>query len=251
MTRPLSETVSSLRVLAKSVLIEAVRRKEIYVIVAVCTALIGAAMSLDFFGLGGLVKFYRETALQLMGISTALTVIVLATRQLPREFEHRTIYPLLARPVSRFTFLMGKTLAAWIAGLCVYLCLLLPVMVLVPRLEPNHTGTFWQMFTLAVPGLGLTAALGLALSLFLPKSLATGIGAVLLFGAATMANWRWIGQILHALPSSAKTNLTLRYTDGAPPMAGSDFLLMLLYVLLWTLILLTVSVRGFNRRALS
>lgn len=97
-------------VIARSVLLEAVRRKEIYVIVILCCALIGVVMSLDFFGLRGLVKFYREVSLQLMGISCALAVILLATRQLPREFETKTIYPLLARPVGRLTFLLGKGL---------------------------------------------------------------------------------------------------------------------------------------------
>jgi len=109
--------LAALRVLAKSVLVEAVRRKEIYLIVLLCTGLIVSAMTLDFFGLSGLVKFYREIALQLMGAATAVTVVVLATRQLPREFENRTIYPLLARPVSRLTFLLGKLAGVLAAAL--------------------------------------------------------------------------------------------------------------------------------------
>ncbi len=106
----------ALRIIAKSVLLEAVRRREIYVIAMLCGILIGVVMSLDFFGLGGLVKFYRELSLKLMGISTALAAVLLAVRQLPREFEARTIYPLLARPVGRFTFLLGKGLGVCTAA---------------------------------------------------------------------------------------------------------------------------------------
>lgn len=109
-------SLRNIGIIARSVLLEAVRRKEIYVVILVCCALIGVIMSLDFFGLSGLVKFYREIALKLMGISTALAVLLLATRQLPREFETRTIYPLLARPVGRFTFLLGKGLGVCLAA---------------------------------------------------------------------------------------------------------------------------------------
>lgn len=105
--------------IAKSVLIEAIRRKEIYAIVLMSTLLIGAVMTVDFFELTGLVKFYREIALRIMSTATALTVIVLAARQLPREFETRTIYPLLAKPISRMTFLFGKLLGVMCAaGFC-------------------------------------------------------------------------------------------------------------------------------------
>ena len=71
---------------------------------------------MDFFSLEGIVKFYREVALQVMSVATSLTVVVLAARQLPREFENRTIYPLLAKPVSRARFLLGKLLGVMLAA---------------------------------------------------------------------------------------------------------------------------------------
>ena len=106
--------------IAKSVIVEAVRRREIYVIVLVSCALIGLTMTLDFFELEGLQKFYREAALKTMGLATALAAIVLAARQLPREFENRTIYPLLARPVGRGAFLLGKLLGVFLSAAFCY-----------------------------------------------------------------------------------------------------------------------------------
>ena len=106
--------------IAKSVLIEALRRREIYVIVLVASLIIAVVMTIDFFALKGLTKFYREIALMVMGVATSLTVIVLAARQLPREFEQRTIYPLLAKPISRFNFLAGKLLGVMLAAIFCY-----------------------------------------------------------------------------------------------------------------------------------
>lgn len=153
-------------VLAKSVLLEAVRRKEIYVIVLVCCALIGVIMTLDFFGLGGLVKFYREVALRLMGISTALAVVLLATRQLPREFEARTIYPLLARPVGRFTFLLGKALGVLAAAaFCYGMFMVLYIVGLLSLGGDLALGLFLQHIYLQLLQMALLTALCFLLSL--------------------------------------------------------------------------------------
>jgi Cu-processing system permease protein len=103
--------------IARTVLLEAVRRREVYVVVAIATLLIAAVVSLDFFGLSGLSKFYREVALRVSGFSCAITVVVLASRQLPREFQQRTLHPILARPIHRTTFLLGKLLGVVLAAL--------------------------------------------------------------------------------------------------------------------------------------
>lgn len=101
---------------AHGVLLEALRRKEIYAVVLISLLLVGSIMMVDFFQLEGISKFYREIALKIMSAATAVTTVVLASRQLPREFENRTIYPLLAKPVSRWRFLMGKLLGVLLAA---------------------------------------------------------------------------------------------------------------------------------------
>jgi Cu-processing system permease protein len=103
--------------IARTVLQEAVRRREVYAVVVVATLLIAAVVSLDFFGLSGLNKFYREVALRVSGFSCAVTVIVLAARQLPREFQQRTLHPILARPIRRSSFLLGKLIGVVLAAL--------------------------------------------------------------------------------------------------------------------------------------
>lgn len=106
----------SVWLIARSVLIEAVRRREVYAIVLVSVLMIGAVMTVDFFQVRGLTKFYREMALKIMSCAAALTVVILAARQLPREFENRTIYPLLAKPLGRPVFLVGKLLGVMLAA---------------------------------------------------------------------------------------------------------------------------------------
>ncbi len=113
--------IRSMFLIAGGVLLESVRRKEIYGVILCACLLIAAVLSIDFFGLQGIEKFYRETALSIMSIATALMVIVLSCRQLPRDFEQRTIYTLLARPVGRVTYLCGKLLGITAAAAICFL----------------------------------------------------------------------------------------------------------------------------------
>ena len=152
--------------IAKSVLIEAVRRKEIYAIVLVAVCVILATGTVRFFGFQTMSKFYREISLKIMDLATALTVIILAARQLPREFENRTIYPLLAKPVGRSTFLAGKFLGALLAGLFCYSIFILLFLGGMYYLKAGLSwGLFLQAVYLQVLALTVVASLAFMLSL--------------------------------------------------------------------------------------
>lgn len=156
----------SIGLIAKTVWIEAIRRKEIYVIVLVVAAILLAAGSMRFFGFREMTKFYREISLQMMNLATALTVILLASRQLPREFERRTIYPLLAKPVSRAAFLIGKFIGVLGAGLFCYAIFILLFLLGMAWLDASLSwGLFLQAVYLQVLALSVVASLSFLLSL--------------------------------------------------------------------------------------
>ncbi|MGC8741092.1 MAG: ABC transporter permease subunit [Candidatus Sumerlaeaceae bacterium] len=171
--------------IARSVLVEAVRRKEIYAIVLVSCLVIAGVMSIDFFGLRGLSKFYCEVSLAVMSTASALTTIVLAARQLPREFEARTIYPLLAKPISRATFMAGKLLGVMLAATFSY-ALFLAVYIagaiyIGSKLSP---GLLLQFVYLQLLALLILATLAFWLSMWLNLDAAITIGAILYFAAS-------------------------------------------------------------------
>ncbi len=175
--------------IGKSVLIESIRRREIYAIVLIACLIIGTVMTLDFFGLEGLTKFYRETALTIMSITTALTVIVLAARQLPREFTNRTIYPLLAKPVSRLTFLFGKLLGVMLAAA---FCFALFMTVYVIGSYYLHGAIPWPLFAqyiyLQLVSMLILATLSFWLSMILNLDAAITIAVIFYLTAATFTS---------------------------------------------------------------
>src|SRR5437763_17162286 len=101
---------------ASVVVKELYRRKDFYVLfvlTAVITLLMG---SLNFFNDDKIVRFLKEICLLLIWISALVVAIGTAARQIPAEREHRTIFPLLAKPVTRVQVILGKFAGCWFAG---------------------------------------------------------------------------------------------------------------------------------------
>jgi ABC-type transport system involved in multi-copper enzyme maturation permease subunit len=94
---------------------ELYRRKDFYVLfvlTAVITLLMG---SVNFFHDSHIVRILKDVCLLLIWISALVVAIGTTARQIPAEKENRTIFPLLAKPVSRAQVVVGKFLGCWLA----------------------------------------------------------------------------------------------------------------------------------------
>ena len=101
--------------IAGIVIKELYRRKDFYVLF-VLTALITLLLgSVNFFNDAKIVRYLKEVCLLLIWISSLVIAIGTAARQIPAERENRTIFPLLAKPVTRGQVIVGKFLGCWLA----------------------------------------------------------------------------------------------------------------------------------------
>jgi len=111
------------RAVASLVIKELFRRKDFYalfVLTALITLILG---SVNFFDEEGIARYLKEICLFLIWISSLVMAITTAARQVPAERESRTIFPLLAKPISRSHVVIGKFLGCWQAvgiALCVF-----------------------------------------------------------------------------------------------------------------------------------
>ena len=107
--------------IATVVLKEMVRRKDFYVLFVI-TALITLVMgSVNIFNDRNIAGYLKELCLLLIWICSLVIAIATTARQLHSEKENRTIFPLLAKPVSRAHLLIGKFLGCWLAvGLALF-----------------------------------------------------------------------------------------------------------------------------------
>jgi ABC-type transport system involved in multi-copper enzyme maturation permease subunit len=101
--------------LAGIVIKELYRRKDFYVLF-VLTALITVVMgSVNFFHDDKIARYLKEICLLLIWISALVVAVGTTARQIPAERENRTIFPLLAKPVTRGQVVLGKFAGCWLA----------------------------------------------------------------------------------------------------------------------------------------
>jgi ABC-type transport system involved in multi-copper enzyme maturation permease subunit len=108
--------MNTILALANVVLKEMYRRKDFYVLLfltAVLTLTLGAV---HFFNDDRIARFLKELCLLMIWISALVITITATARQIPAERESRTIFPLLAKPVSRGQVVVGKFLGCWLAS---------------------------------------------------------------------------------------------------------------------------------------
>ncbi len=98
---------------ANVVLLEMYRRKDFYVLFFL-TVLITALMgSVNFFNDPKIVRYLKEICLALIWVCGLFIAIATTARQIPAERESRTIFPLMAKPITRGQVLFGKFLGCW------------------------------------------------------------------------------------------------------------------------------------------
>jgi ABC-type transport system involved in multi-copper enzyme maturation permease subunit len=101
--------------MAGVVIREIYRRKDFYVLY-ILTALITLVMaSANLFNDNRIVDYLKAICLLLIWVSALVIAVGTAARQIPSERENRTIFPLLAKPVTRGQVLVGKFLGCWLA----------------------------------------------------------------------------------------------------------------------------------------
>ena len=100
------------RAIGRAMLIELVRRKDLYVLGLLVLVFVGAAAAIDFFGVEGVEAYLRELSATLALLFSVIIAVAVVARQIPRESERKTLVPILAKPVTRWQFLFGKFLGA-------------------------------------------------------------------------------------------------------------------------------------------
>lgn len=94
---------------------ELYRRKDFYVLF-ILTVLITLLMSsMNFFHDDQIVRFIKEICLMLIWISSLVIAVTTTARQIQAERESRTVFPLLAKPITRWQVVLGKFLGCWLA----------------------------------------------------------------------------------------------------------------------------------------
>jgi Cu-processing system permease protein len=146
---------------------ELVRSKLLHNLLLFAVLLIGSSMFVAQLTIGQWDRVILDIGLAAIELSGVLVAVLIGVGLVAGEVERRTVYPTLARPVTRGAFLMGRFLGLY-AMLSVSVVLMMSVLAGVLRLA----------------GYGLTRSAAIAALLILLE-LAIMAGAAILFGSFT------------------------------------------------------------------
>ncbi|HVL39407.1 MAG TPA: hypothetical protein VM328_08475, partial [Fimbriimonadaceae bacterium] len=77
--------------LAWSVILESLRRKDLWVVAILGLLILMSSAALGFFGVQGLEVFVKDLAASVLGMFSAIAAILTCSRLLPDEIRHRTL----------------------------------------------------------------------------------------------------------------------------------------------------------------
>lgn len=252
--------------LAGVVIKELYRRKDFYVLFVLTALLTFAAGAMNFFHDEKIVRYVKDICLLLIWVCSLVIAVVTTARQIPAEREARTIFPLLAKPVSRGQVIAGKFLGCWLAtGLAVLVFYVFFTVISASRGHNWPLATYVQAAWMQWCLLAVVVAMVVLGSVWFAAPSSTATISFIVVGGIL-----GVGGHLHAIalqqPEPMQTVLTAVYY-AMPHLEWfylSDFVvydqaaapwtqvaLATLYAAVWTGIFLLLAWAGFRRKNLT
>jgi len=251
--------------IAQSVWLELLRKKDIYVLLILLGAILCALVSLNAFGLGSTTRYVTDTGLLMTWIFAWVLGILASSRALPQEEERGTVFPMLAKPLTRFEFLLGKWIGTWnvitAATLLFYLLVTGVVLLRGGRLIP---ATLLQAFILHTAALAVMSSVAVALSTRLNADAAATLTFV--FTAAAFVVVPRVPELLvkqqgvgglalyvlyYVLPHFELFDMRRRLVHDYGPAPAGAIIEVLLYGLSLTAVFILLGWIGYRRKVFS
>src|SRR2546421_5856888 len=113
-TRYRAFSISRLSPIPLNTLTELTRLRVFYVLLVFALLLIGSSIFLAQFSFQQEFQILKDISLGAMSIFSSVLAIAATARLISQDIEDRTVYTILAKPVPRFQYLLGKLLGVLI-----------------------------------------------------------------------------------------------------------------------------------------
>ena len=154
-------------ILARHTFKELVRRKDFYVLLFLFLALAIFFYKETFFGVKDLSRYLKDIGFSLITLFSMIIAVTFSAKQIPSEIESKTVYPTLAKPVSRTHFVLGKFLGSlFISTIAFTAFYLLYLALILAKGEGAGFALIAEGWLFSVYSLALLSSFAILLSLF-------------------------------------------------------------------------------------
>ena len=248
--------------IARLAIIENLRRKEFYIVLVMVVGLAVWMLMLNM-STSGTGRFAKDIVMQITWLASFALAVPLAVRQISSDLEQKTVYVLASRPISRWSYIVGRTLGAAFAASACFTCLFL-VLILMLMFKGVTTvadAGLWEAFALQVTALFMICSIALLLSVV------SSPGGAVTFTLLILAIMRYGGPSIldqiERMPSLAQYlawalylmlphfeffNISQRIVHGWGPLPVSLVGQVIVYGLGYTFVITAMSAVVFRRR---
>ena len=238
---------------------EAIRDKILYVLLFFAAVSIFGSKALGWISIGQDIKIVKDISLAATSIFGVLIAIFVGTSLIYKEIDKRTLYTILAQPMHRYEFILGKYF-----GLVALLAVVTAVMAAVSAVYVLLLGgTLDTVFFLAILLIFWKLLLITAFSVLLSSLTSPILGAVIVFstyvfGHATgvfldlppqldPTSKKILEILYYAIPNLSNFDLRTEAANEVP-VSAAYVLWVLTYGTLYTAILLILAAFAFEEK---
>jgi Cu-processing system permease protein len=169
--------LGSITILARTTMLENARKHVFHVLMIATLTVICASTLISFFTLGVQIKILKDLCMTSILLCGGVLGIALAASGVPNDIEQKTLYPLMARPITRAEYILGKyfgTLATVYVGLLVLSGAFLTILF-------SHGAEPDMLFCAAIAFAFLEVAVVTAIAVWLSTSFSPAVAGMLAF----------------------------------------------------------------------
>ena len=240
---------------------EAVRQRVLLGLVPFAIVLFGGGLLLGQISVFQEVKILKDLALAAMDLFGSFAAVVMGVDLVTREIERRSAYPILARPLLRSEFVVGKFF-----GLVAALGVNLVLMTVLLAIALSAMGSGMSLSFLAAPfgiflTLVVTIAIALLFSVITNSTLAFSFTIIMVIAGRFSDVVRNMSEVLPDLPRGVPRTLALALPNlqnfdfkmravYGDPIDTNVLVLVTLYAGAYSMVVLALAVMAFEKKEL-
>lgn len=238
---------------------EAVRDRILYLLLAFSVVVIAGSRLLSLMTVGSEEKIVKDLGLAAISLFGVLTAVFVGVSLVNKEIERRTVFTLLASPVRRWQFVVGKY-CGLLAVLAANVVLMAAVLAATLWMRNESALDLWPAVWLVLVELALITAFAILFSCY-TNPILSALGTIAVYVAGHLS-WsfdllrrrlpegsaRWISEALHAVvPNLDRLDVKAAVVHGIAIPEG-QVAWATAYGLLYTVMIVALACLVFERR---
>lgn len=232
---------------------EIFRKKDFYVALILSALILFYASRLQFYNVEHIYKYLLEIGLALSFTCSVVLAVALAARQYPSEIQNRTCQVLLAKPLRRSEFVLGKFLGSFLAGgACFFVFYFVFILFASAKTHSLPLVLTFQTFYLFLLNLMVLTAMASGLSYYLTMAANVTITLILYLLINTYGmNLKEFSQAIYYLvPHFEFFDARARFIHGWNPVSAGLILFLTAYAVFYAGFFLFIGWLKFKRQPL-